>query len=163
MPYATLALRAVSDAGVPALLAASSQYVIALERLARAAGATNWYVLHDVRQLDELAARLSPGSTLSFYFDGRLAPREYDSSVATEIVRIATRDHNAVVGRLSTDGMTLEVDFPSNQSELEDFIGAFSPGTRLFFGAYPGRENDGLRAVTLDLPDADGVVRQHPH
>src|SRR6266851_6330964 len=50
-------------------------------------------VLNDVRQLDELAMRLSPGSTLSFYFDGRLAPREYDSSIATEIVRIATRDH----------------------------------------------------------------------
>jgi hypothetical protein len=161
--YSILAIRAVSEAGVPALLAGGSPYVVALERLARAAGATNWYVLHDVRQLDELAMRLSPGSTLSFYFDGRLAPREYDSSVATEIVRIVARDQNAVVGKLSSDGMSLEVDFPSNQSELEDFIRAFPPGTRFFFGAYPGRDNDGVHAVTIDLPDADGVVRRHPH
>jgi hypothetical protein len=161
--YSILALHAVTEAEVPKLLAAGSSYAVALERLARSAGATNWYVLRDVRQLDELATRVSPRSTLSFYFDGRLAPREYDSSVATEIVRVAARDHNAVVGKLSADGMTLEVDFPSNQSELEDFIRAFPPGTRFFFGAYPGRDNDGVHAVTIDLPDADGVVRQHPH
>jgi hypothetical protein len=29
--------------------------------------------------------------------------------------------------------------------------------------AYPGRDNDGESAITLDLPDADGVVRRHPH
>jgi hypothetical protein len=163
VPYTVLALRAVAEAGVPKLLAAGSSYAIALERLARSAGATNWFVLHDTGQLDDLAARLSPGSTLSFYFDGRLASREYDSSVANEIVRIAGRDLQAVVGKVSADGMTLEVDFVSNQSELEDFTRAFPPGTRFFFGAYPGRDNDGIRAVTIDLPDADGVVRRQPH
>jgi hypothetical protein len=31
------------------------------------------------------------------------------------------------------------------------------------FGAFPGRDDDGERALTLPLPDADGVVRPHPH
>ena len=40
--YSRLVLRAVSEAGVPELLAAGSSSAVALERLARAAGATNW-------------------------------------------------------------------------------------------------------------------------
>lgn len=161
--YPILALRAVTKAGVPTLLAGGSPYVVALERLARSAGATNWYVLNDIRQLDDLAARLSPGSTLSFYFDGRLAARDYDSNVANEILGIARRDRDAVVGKLSADGLTLQVDFIANQSELEEFTHGLAPGTRIFYGAFPGRDNDGVGAVTIDLPDADGVVRRHPH
>ena len=92
-----------------------------------------------------------------------MAARGYDSKVANEILGIARRDRDAVVGELSADGMTLQVDFIANQSELEDFTRALAPGTRIFYGAFPGRDNDGVNAVTIDLPDTDGVVRQHPH
>jgi hypothetical protein len=33
----------------------------------------------------------------------------------------------------------------------------------VFYGATPDRENDGTHAVTVTLPDADGIVRPHPH
>jgi hypothetical protein len=28
---------------------------------------------------------------------------------------------------------------------------------------YPGRDNDGVNAVTLTLPDLDGTTRTHPY
>jgi hypothetical protein len=34
---------------------------------------------------------------------------------------------------------------------------------QLYFGPFPARDNDGQSAITLVLPDKDGVVRQHPH
>jgi hypothetical protein len=162
VPYSSLALEAITKAGVPALITGAS-YVVALERLARAAGATNWYVLHDARQLGDLAAKLSPGSALSFYFDGRLAMGTYDANVASEVLRIARIDHDAVLGKLSSDGLSLAVDFIADRSELEEFARGIPPGSRVFYGPFPARDNDGVRVVTIDFPDLDGVVRPHPH
>lgn len=161
-PYPTLALSAIEAAGVPRLLTRQHTAIV-LERLARAAGSTNWYFVDDPPELEDLAKRLRPGSSLSFYFDGRLAARPYDSEVAQQILEIARRDRDAVVGRLCADGMTIEVDFVASKSELDDFVQNLEPGELIFYGPFPARDNDGERAVTIALPDRDGVVRPHPH
>jgi hypothetical protein len=63
--------------------------VVVLERLARAAGATKWYVLFNPAQVEEIAGGLSPGSSVSFYFDGRLEIAPYGSDVARIVLKIA--------------------------------------------------------------------------
>ena len=162
-PYSELALQAIQAAGVAGGTWLETRDVVVLERLARAAGRTNWYVLHDASELSSLATRLSPGSSVSFYFDGRLAFHDYDPGAAKLILRIAGRDRDAVVGRRTPDGIALEVDFIADQSELDDFTRDTKPGDRLLFGAFPARDDDGKHAITIDLPDRDGVVRRHPH
>jgi hypothetical protein len=46
---------------------------------------------------------------------------------------------------------------------LLDFVSALAPSTLFFFGQFPARDNDGDSAITVILPDTDGVVRDHPH
>jgi hypothetical protein len=36
-------------------------------------------------------------------------------------------------------------------------------GTLVVWGSWPARGNDGQDAIALDLVDADGVLRRHPH
>lgn len=137
--------------------------MIVLERIARGGGATNWYVIRDAKQVRAVAARLRPGSSVSFYFDGRLAHRPHDQHLIQEVVAIAKQDSSAVVGTLASDGMTLDVDFVSSEAELEEFVGELAAGTEIYFGRFPERNSDGVRAVTMYLPDSDGITRLHPH
>ena len=69
----------------------------------------------------------------------------------------------AVVGVLSPNGVEIEVEFVCGLGELSELLGAAADGIELFVGVFPERDNDGVDAVTLDLPDSDGVFRQHPH
>jgi hypothetical protein len=57
----------------------------------------------------------------------------------------------------------IEVEFPpkprpstSSPPRWAHTPGSTTPDT-------PGRDNDGVNAVTLTLPDLDGTVRAHPH
>jgi hypothetical protein len=162
-PYSKMALEAILTRGVRSAIEQASHEVVILERLARAAGATNWYVLHDANQLSDLAARLSPGSSVSFFFDGRFAFHDYNTDIRREILRIARRDRQAVVAKRSGDDIALKVDFIANESELDDFKRDMGRGERILYGAYPAKDNDGALAITIDLPDRDGIVRLHPH
>jgi hypothetical protein len=161
--YSNMALEAILTRGVQSAIEQASHEVIILERLARAAGTTNWYVLHDANQLSDLADRLSPGSSVSFFFDGRLAFHDYNTDVKRTILRIARRDRQAVVAKRSSDEIALKVDFIANESELDDFREDMGRGERILYGAYPAKDNDGALALTIDLPDRDGIVRLHPH
>jgi hypothetical protein len=158
-PYSTLALAAIEAAVVPRLLRAHSAVV--LERLARDAGATRWYFIEGEGQLGTLATRVAPGSSLSWYFDDRIARRSFDADVAEEVIRIAVEDGDAVVGRLGADGLEILVEFVAGRDDLDSFVGTLDEP--IFVGRFPAPENDGSRSVTLDLPDRDGIVRQHPH
>jgi hypothetical protein len=59
--------------------------------------------------------------------------------------------------------MDIHVDFVSGKNDLSQLISEVSAGTLVFHGEFPARDNDGANAITLTLPDADGVVRAHPH
>jgi hypothetical protein len=78
------------------------------------------------------------------------------------LLAIIERDGDAVIGAVRDDEMAIEVDFPGGEATVRQFV-ADHPDATLTHGSFPGRENDGTRAVTLTLPDSDGVVRSHPH
>jgi len=161
--YAAIASRAIAATEVQRLLAASPRGTIVLERIARGAGATRWFAIPGVERLGDLSARLSPGSSVSFYFDDRLAAAPYGPDVVAEIVRVAARDGDAVVGTLPAGEIELDVEFVASPAELDEYAEDLLAGAIVIYGAFPARDNDGESAVTLDLPDRDGVVRPHPH
>jgi len=124
---------------------------------------TSWYLCADASVLDEVASRLRPGSCVSFYFDDRIRDAAYTSELLVEIQRLTAEDIDIVFGALAPDGIDIHVDYPSTPGEVADDAAELSTGARVFFGLVPARDNDGVDAVTLNLPDADGVVRSHPH
>jgi len=146
---------------VAELLAARPAVV--LERVARGGGATNWFYVPTPGQLEELAAQLRPGSSVSFYFDGRIKRTVLGDEVIDDVLDIVAAEGEAVVGVLADDGLVLDVDFVAGLGDLTEFLGARESGAVMFVGGFPGRDDDGVDAVTFDLPDADGVVRRHPH
>jgi hypothetical protein len=135
---------------------------VVLERVARGGGATNWFYVTSPGQLGELAARFRPGSSVSFYFDDRIKCTMVDDEFIDDVLDIVVADGEAVVGFLAGDGLELDVDFVAGLGDLTEMLGARGSGTVAFVGAFPARD-DGVDAVTFDLPDADGVVRRHPH
>jgi len=160
-PYREVALQVLARTPVRQLLA--SRPAVVLERIARGAGRTCWYLCADACALDEVAGRLWPGSSVSFYFDGRIRDGVLSPELLAEIQRLTAKDIDIVFGVLAPDGIDIDVDYPSTPGEVADDAAHLTAGARAFFGLFPARDNDGVDAVTLNLPDADGVVRPHPH
>jgi hypothetical protein len=154
-------LRAIEESTVPRLL--GSREAIVLECIARGGGATRWYSVRSAEQLSTLAARLRPGSRVSFYFDGRFQSRVYGPTVLNEILRGAAPGHDIIIAAPSADGIELEHGYICGPGDLDAYPDMLRPGRVVIFGPDPPRENDGDRAVTLVLPDSDGVVRRHPY
>lgn len=152
---------AITQAGVDRRL--TGGHAVAFERIARGGGSTRWYWVRSTEDLDRLYVRLSPGSVVSFYFDDRIKLQSLDDDVEMTILDLVAQHGDAVVGVLSQDGFEILVDFVAGPNELSQFCSEVHAGQPLFFGAFPGRDNDGRRSVTLTLADADGVVREHPH
>jgi hypothetical protein len=159
-PFGPVAFSAIDRAGVgPGL---TKHRAVVVERLARAAGSTNWYLIELPDQLDQLSRRVAPGSTISFFFDERIAEADLDHGSRTAILEIAQEDGDAVVA-YRTHGIELVADYIGGLGDLDGFAADLPPGSRIFFGRFPAAENDGASAITIDLPDLDGIVRSHPH
>jgi hypothetical protein len=159
--YAALALEAIESTAVPRLL--RQRHAVVLERLAYGGGASRWFYVTGLNQLATLAETLAPGSALSFYFDDRIMQGPFDDDIAEQVIQFAADDGDAVLGRLRPEGLEILVDFVTNRPDLADLAKEFGPEEHVFYGRVPGRDNDSVNAVTLDLPDRDGVVRAHPH
>ena len=160
--------RTIIDSPVPQLLHARS--AIVLERIARGAGATNWYRCLGRAHLAALSAELCPGSVVSFYFDSRIANCRYTPAVREQMLQLmrSLRDipgetGEIVVGYLDADELHITVDYPSGPDDLDEFTQILGSDPWIYFGRFPGRDNDGTNAVTLTLPDLDGITRRHPH
>jgi hypothetical protein len=159
--YAATALAAIAATAAPRLLERHSRAIV-LERLARGGGGTNWFLVRTPADVQALANQLRPGSCVSFYFDDRFTIGAINDDSRTSILDIAERDTSAVVGALSDISIEVSVDFPSSSQEIDEFL-AEHEATSFMFGRFPGRDNDATRAVTLILPDADGITRAHPY
>ena len=146
---------------IPALLNANGAVV--LERIARGAGATKWYYCEDPQGLEVIESELSPGSAVSFYFDGRIRNALYSPTVQSDVETIIGEEGEAVIGVLGGDKRHIDVDFVTGPDDLAEFASQLDSSKRVFFGAFPARDNDGTGAVTIILPDTDGMVRSHPH
>lgn len=159
--------RVITGSPVPRLL--RTRQAVVLERLARSAGATNWYHCPGRACLDAITTELSPGSLVSFYFDDRIARRLYTPGLHQQMLRLMRSLREAgdsgeiVVGQLAADGLHIEVDYPSGPESLEEITRTLGTRSRIYVGRYPGRDNDGVDAVTLTLPDLDGITRAHPY
>jgi hypothetical protein len=77
-----LARGTIEASAVQRLLAQHSAVV--LERIARGGGSTRWFFVQRPDQLEALAAALSPGSSVSFYFDDRIKRVELVPEVAEQ-------------------------------------------------------------------------------
>lgn len=136
---------------------------VILERIARGGGATKWYYCASESALGAVEARFSPGSVVSFYFDDRIRNDAYSPGVQTAVEAVIAQNGEAVVGVLAEGGIRIDAEIITGPNELAEFLSVVKPGSRLFCGPFPAKDNDGVRAVTLVLPDADGTVRAHPH
>lgn len=160
--------RTIIDSPVPRLL--DARPAIVLERIARGGGATNWFRCAGRAHLAALSAELRPGSVVSFYFDGRIANCRYTPAVREQMVQLmrSLRDipgetGEIVVGYLDADKFHITVDYLAGPNDLDEFTQPLGTDAWIYFARFPGRDNDGTNAVTLTLPDLDGVTRGHPH
>lgn len=160
-PFASIVQRSLRATPVAALLA--KQPAVVLERIARGGGETRWYYCANASRMAELAGLLSPGSLVSFYFGDQIRYEALDAEVTRRVDEAIGTTREAVVGVLDRDGVRINMEVVSGPNEFAEYASAMSASSRVFYGAFPGRENDGRRAVTVTLPDADGVTREHPH
>lgn len=137
--------------------------VVVLERIARGGGATRWYRCSEPKDLDTVIDLLSPGSVVSFYFDDRIEEAAALEDLQRRATEWITEAGEAVVARLGIGEVHLAADIVCGPNDLADFLTDVHPGDRFFVGAFPGRDNDGIGALTFTLPDPDGIVRPQPH
>src|SRR6266478_9998763 len=78
---------------------------VILERIARGAGATEWYYCLDRDHLQSVERQLSLGSAVSFFFDDRIQSDFYSTELRSRVERIVAETGEAVVGTLCGDGL----------------------------------------------------------
>jgi hypothetical protein len=139
-----------------------SRPAVVLERIARAAGSTRWYRCRDCATLEALEPLLRSGSVVSFYFDGRIKNSPSAGEVSAAVQTIIERTGEAVFGLLDTDGIQIKDSLVCSSEDLAESMEDAECATEFFYGEFPYPDDDGLNAVTLRLPDSDGVVRMHP-
>ena len=149
--------------GVIELMNSITNPAVILERFPRAAGATAWFTCRSEDELKSVVHEFHPGSAVTFYFDNRLSLTTNGSQVRPLIAAVIDQCGDAVVGEYSPGDVHLDMQVVSDDRELGDFFETLGDATQLYFGAFPGSDNDGSKAVTIVLPDADGIVRMHPH
>ncbi len=159
-PYRAL-VRAAIEA-TPILVRLAHRPAIVLERIARGGGATGWYHCPDAAALEHVVARLSPGSVVSFYFNERIGMFRDAPALRERVAEVLARAGECVVAATTDERYVLAAEFACHVSELNEQL-ALHPVPPWFAGPFPARDNDGADAITLTLPDADGVVRPHPH
>lgn len=159
--YADLVRSALATADIASKL--SDNGAIVLERIARGGGAARWYHVNSSAELEQLIVALVPGSVVSFYFDRRIRYAIPEPGIVDLILQTAHRDGDAMVGRLAVGEIEIAVEYIAGPRDWAEFASTLRPGQAVFFGPFPARDNDGRNAVTVTLPDRDGVARRHPH
>jgi len=92
----------VADSGVAERLAAIKVDAVVLERIARGAGTTNWFVCRRPEDLPLSRPKFWPGSKVSFYFDGRLRHTRFTTTSEIEILDIIVDSEEKSARRVAT-------------------------------------------------------------
>lgn len=150
-------------AGTPVNRRLESASAIVLERVARAAGQTEWFFCRNQSDLKKIEQELRPGSEVSFYFDGRIRCTERPEEMAILAGLTIDARRECVIGALQENGFSVAVDFVTHVREVQEFLAEHSTAPLFFAGDFPAADNDGVAAITLIIPDKDGVTRRHPH
>ncbi len=159
--FGEICLWVLSDSGIHALV--ESRPSIVLERLARGGGATRWYHLPRQGDVAQIASRLSPGSSVSFYFDNRFAWCRPGDPYEQRVRSVLATTGETVVAEVVDDDPELLLHLVAGEADLAELTTDLASNRSLFIGSFPMRDSDGIDAVTIDLPDRDGVIRHHPH
>ena len=160
-PFSSIVHDALSMTTICARL--ESTPAVVLERVSHGGGATNWYYCASKAAVAEVESQLLPGSVVTFYFDGRIRADEYSARIKSALEQIVADTGELLIGKLKPDGLSIDVEVISGPIELNEYLAAIGAGSQLFYGVFPARDNDGFSAVTVTLPDHDGIVRPHPH
>jgi hypothetical protein len=134
--------------------------VTLMERLPAGGGAANWFVLRSESQIDELVSLLTPGSRIALL----AAPAVSSAKATQETHRHAYQlaaEHDEVVLGVVGPGVVATVGLLA-PSELDEAFRTIPEGADVLLGVIPGLDGPGFLGWLL-LPDADGVVRPHPH
>lgn len=152
-----------SDEALARRLDAPWREVVILERLARGGGATRWFFARSRDQVERILDLLSGGSSVSFYFAGALHVEVDSGAVRQRMFQEITRTGEIVLGYPDEAAVELDVEIVSGPGELTELLMHHREGNLAVWGPWPARRNDGQEAITVDLVDVDGVLRQHPH
>jgi hypothetical protein len=144
-------------------LAAEWRQIVILERLARAAGATRWFFATSQMVLEQIFDLLHGGSSVSFYFSRYLHVTTDDETTRQEMFYEITEHGELVLGYPAQDDPELDMAIVNSPSELTECLMHHSEGACVVWGQWPPRASDGEEAVTVNLVDADGIPRLHPH
>ncbi len=136
---------------------------IVLERIAMGGGAVRWFYCRSATQLAQLEMVLRAGSAVSFYFDERIGSELEAISIRRRVEEVLKSENEVMVGALASDMLKIDAMLVSDVTELDEFLRDHAASPRFFCGLFPARDNDGNAAITVVMPDADGVVRRHPH
>lgn len=158
-PYPVLAHAALEESGIAKRV--SERTAVVLERIAYGAGSKNWYEIERPEQFDHLVEALAPGSSVIFYFDGRISESAVSDATTASILEIVAQDEDAFVAR-RTDGIELEFDYVAGPDELAEFLARLQPGEKILYGRW-GMDDDGESVMTAYLPDRDGTTRRHAY
>lgn len=152
-----------NDGGLSLRLASPWRDVVVLERLAQGGGATNWFIARSLAELEVVFDNLCGGSCVSFYFAGQLRVEADTEQARQQMYAVITSVHELVLGYPSGSGVELDMNIISGASELTEELMLHHQGAVVVWGPWPARVNDGQTGVTVNLVDADGTLRSHPH
>lgn len=137
--------------------------VVILERLARGGGTARWFLVRSPADVTAVYDQLAAGSRVSFYFDAGPEVGWDDDGTRQRMCDEITATGEIVLGYPSDGDVVVEMDILSGPGELTEYLMHRGEGARVVWGVWPHPVDDGRNGVTVDLVDADGLLRQHPH
>lgn len=100
---------------------------------------------------------------MTFYFAAQVPSNPMSPDIRRELETLVRATGEVMIGRRPVGSCTIEMDLISGPEELSEYLAEIADGTDVFWGTWPGRDDDGFDAVSVTLVDADGVPRPHPH
>jgi hypothetical protein len=136
---------------------------VVLERLARGGGATRWFFARSLAELEPVFEVLRGGSCVSFYFANQLHVETDTEAARQRMFKEITLEEELVLGYPSAVSVEVDMELISGPGELAEQLMHHPEGSLIVWGKWPARANDGSDGITVNLVDADGILRAHPH
>jgi hypothetical protein len=153
----------MNDPVLTGRLGSSWHGIVILERLARGGGAARWFFVQRSAELELVFDVLRGGSCVTFYFADQLHVETDTDDARQRLFDEITSEEELVLGYPSAGNIEVDMEIISGPGELAELLMHRSEGDLIVWGKWPARSNDGHDGITLNLVDADGILRTHPH
>jgi hypothetical protein len=158
-----MAMQLIGDTVLSRRLRDPWDRVVVLERLARAGGAVKWYFIRSQEDFDRVLLMFRGGSCVSLYFADQLHVELDTDRVRQRMFDVVTSEGELVAGYPSGSDPEVDIEVISGPGELGSYLMSHPEGLLIVWGIWPARDNNGYDAITIDLVDQDGILRNHPH